>query len=396
MLCEICGGDFPHSPDGVLKYGRHYLCRTCLNIQTPCQICGKKRARKDVFDICLDCAVAPQAVEAVPTIIPYEGGDVLEHRDVVRTHKSIMEEFTSQKKGICQSCGKRALLYKAGKSNVCGNCRAHSGTCSSCGEESYEMTGSGFDGLYCPKCQVKKLKGKEYNWRHVPRKFFQHGKGDFMLGAENEIQLATVNKAQYLNQIAKSYPRTCAYTMYDGTIDYGTEVVFHPRTLKSYQALEYEGMMNGIKEHRTTGMHVHIERTAFLNKMHLYKFIRFIVRNREFIAAVAERDPDNNYNKSWKFTKELDAISKVKGYDVDPDKYMDVNMLHRLTVELRIFKGATTSEQFLKNLEFAHALAIFSKVTRPKYMTVYRFNLWLSKNGSNYQNLLNFLTERGY
>lgn len=402
MLCDICGIDFPHGPDGVLKYGRHTLCRTCLNLQTPCQVCGKKRPFKDIFDVCLDCKEAVVAPTPIPIPAPpewgYEGGDRLTIGEVRASHQEIERGFAEKRIGICESCGARKPLHEAiggSKLKVCGDCRGHSGKCSGCGKDSFLLQGTSYGKVYCPPCQKIHLKGRENNWRYVPRKFFKHGKGDFMLGAENEVQLGTLNREQYLEQIAKSYPRTDAYTMYDGTIDYGTEVVFHPRTLKSYQNLNYDGMMNGIIPHTTTGMHVHIERSAFLNKMHLYKFIRFIVKNRAFVTLIAERNANTTTNKSWKFTKELDTISKVKGYDVDPDKYMDVNMLHRHTVEMRIFKGATTSEQFLKNLEFAHSLAMFSKETHPRFMTAYRFKLWLSHNGSNYQNLLNFLAERG-
>ena len=398
MLCDVCGVDFPHSPLGVLKYGRHHMCKPCLNLQTPCQVCGKRRPHKDVFDVCQDCNNVPPT--AVPTPLGewggFEGGEELDIEQVRETHREIMRDF--EKDSICDCCGVRGRMHEAiGKSDlkVCGVCRGHSGKCSGCGKDSFRLQGTSYGKVYCPSCQKTSLEGKEHTWRYVPRVFFKHGKGDFMLGAENEVQFSTVGKREYLDQIAKNFSRTEVYTMYDGTIDYGTEVVFHPRTLASYQKIEYAGMMVGIKPHITTGMHVHIERVAFLNKMHLYKFIRFVMKNHKFIRLIAERDDNTTLNKSWKFTKEFNAISKVKGYPVDPDKYMDVNMQHQKTVELRIFKGATTAEQFLKNLEFAHALTIFSKVEHPRYMTAYRFKLWLGHNGSKYPNLLNFLAGRG-
>lgn len=382
MLCEVCGGDFPHSPDGVLKYGRYYICKRCLAAQTPCTVCGKKRIHKDVFDRCEDC---------VEPLIPQSW--IIAEEDTPPPRIKIRED---RKKGICPSCGERKVLDENmdGDGLICGSCYYHSGKCTACGEKSHRLERSRYDRRLCPKCQVKESRGVEQRWNYRPDKFFKYGSGDFLLGAENEVQMGDIiNKDQYLDQIAGNYPKVEVYTMYDGTIDYGTEVVFHPRTLKSYQKLKYSGMTYGIRHHNNCGMHVHISRDAFLNKMHLYKFIRFIFKNKKFITKIAERDVGTHRQRSWKFTKELDAISKVKGYDVDPDKYMDINMLHPETIELRIFQGATTKEQFLKNMEFAHALTLFSKETRPKYMTAYRFKLWLNVNGCNYPNLLNFLSK---
>lgn len=334
-------------------------------------VCGKKRSHKNLFGVCEECAG-------------------------VRVDDSLKVNVEQETKGVCKSCGKYRKMYSGvnGGEKVCLDCLPHSGKCTDCSEQSHLLILTNIGEAYCPNCQVKKLKGHEQRWNYTPRKFLTHGKNDFMLGVENEVQIANnIGKHDYLDQITKSLPQSTAYTVYDGTIDYGTEIVFHPRTLESYRELDYSGMFQCIVPHRSTGMHVHIERKAFLNKMHLYKFIRFIVKNRDFIKVIAERD--TTIRRSWKFTKEIDAISKVKGYDVDPDKYMDINMLHHKTIEVRIFKGATKTEQLLKNLEFCHSLVKFSQETRPKYMTVYRLKRWLKDNQSLYQNLTSFIEEKG-
>ena len=54
-------------------------------------------------------------------------------------------------------------------------------------------------------------------------------------------------------------------------------------------------------------------------------------------------------------------MEKAKGGRVDPHKYVDVNLQHGPSIELRIFAGVVDFPSLLKNIEFCHALYEFSR-----------------------------------
>jgi hypothetical protein len=212
------------------------------------------------------------------------------------------------------------------------------------------------------------------------------------MGIENEVEMDDdTEKAYYIVQLAREYYFDEAYTMHDGTINYGTEVVFHPRTFKAIKDFNFEPMFKGIKPHQNTGMHVHLSRSGFSSKTHLYKFMRFFARNKAFTERVAERK--SGRYRAWTFTDSRKIVGKLRGdYGMfGEDKYVDINLKHPETIEVRIFKGAVTTEQLMKNVEFCHALWRFSKRHPPKDMRKVPFIRWVMGLESDYPNLVAFL-----
>ena len=270
---------------------------------------------------------------------------------------------------------------------VCHQCMNGAGICAQCGKVAIIVDG------YCKVCSKEKGIGREHNWRYRAARFRKWGysKDKLYLGVENEVQLGGTKRA-FLKNLALSYYFDEAYAMHDGTIEYGTEVVFHPRTLESWKEFDLKPSLYDVVPHRRTGMHVHLSREAFMNKLHLYKFMRFFVKNKMFIEFIAERKA--RLFRAWEFTRREEVIAKCKGYEMGEGKYIDVNLRHFDTIEVRIFKGATTNVQILKNLEFCHALWAFSKEVVPKKMTRFQFERWLSGKEDMYPNLITFINGR--
>ena len=398
MRCDCCAGDFVH-PVGIKTYGLYALCNTCLLMQTTCVVCGKKRFNKSEDNVCEECeqmiredeeGEVPIEEDAVPTI---NWDELIRIRNTQYTYQKEQEK----KKRICEHCGEAHILttHAGVNKKLCAKCYAKTHMCEVCGKQSLDTQATRRQNHACKDCIKKYGLGVEHRWNYKAHPFKLHGsdKDDLYFGIENEVQLKTLGKKEYIQHISKNYHEDDLYMVYDGTINYGVEHVLHPRTFQSLKNFDFDTMMSDVVPHKNTGMHIHISRSGFRNKLHLYKFMKFVSGNKGFVQVIAERS--SKVWRAWRFTDGKHVLNKAKGFPVDMDKYVDINVQHPKTIELRIFKGATTSSQVLKNIEFCHALWKFSMVSVPKHMTKFRFLKWLGENSGKYSNLMDFLSKEG-
>lgn len=395
MICAKCGGDYQY-PQEIKTYGLHALCNYCLADETQCTVCGKKRHNKNVEDICEGCTgmlrVPPIELEAT---IDVAAPPIGVGRPTLPPPAAPIEDKLEVVK--CSHCGMRAVFTPEttrGDKFYCGHCFYLLKMCSRCGEfVDYTLYIPGLRTNLCRGCRHKEGIGFEHNWKYRPNKFFLHGAKNsrLYLGIENEVQVKeTHSKVEYIGQIARAYQDDVVYTQFDGSIDYGTEVVMHPHTFSALKAFDFAPMFSDmIKPSTTTGMHIHLTRSAFKNKLHLYKFMRFISGNKTFVERIACRRSGGC--QQWRFTEGGVLVDKVKGHQVDRNKYVDINLEHFETVELRIFKGVVTEYQMRRNIEFCHALFKFSQQGSPEEMKHKHFRAFVCSKQSIYPNLQKYL-----
>ena len=182
----------------------------------------------------------------------------------------------------------------------------------------------------------------------------------------------------------------------DGSLSNGFEIVTCPATLNAHRE-SWDKFFNGksIKHLKswntdTTGMHVHISRNH-LYQLEIGKLLVFIndQKNEEFINHIAGRSSDQWAKKSPK--KIMDCVNSS-------DKYEAVNISHRYTVELRIFKGNLARQGMFRVLEFVHALVGFCKttsMTRLSYKDFIRY-MELPQNRSEYKIFYGWLSRKSY
>ena len=287
---------------------------------------------------------------------------------------------------LCEHCERPTLLSNVIQSeglSICQRCARNLGTCDSCKKQSLTTASTYEDNsLYlCKTCRHATGKATRWNWRHRP-KFIPHTlpdeKNPILIGIENEIsanhKTKVVNDYDLANQVTKLYSEDLVYIMYDGTIDYGFEIVTHPMSYEFFKTLNLNAIVpKGTVESKTTGMHIHISRTAF-TEYSLYLFMRFISTNPVFITAIAGRSPGGAHQ--WALTPEGEVVEKAKGRR-GHSKYVDVNIDHRESIEIRIFKGATETDQVLRNVQFVYSLAQYCNTTDPK-LTLNHYSNWLS------------------
>ena len=182
----------------------------------------------------------------------------------------------------------------------------------------------------------------------------------------------------------------------DGSLSNGFEIVTCPATLNAHRE-SWDKFFNGksIKHLKswntdTTGMHVHISRNH-LYQLEIGKLLVFIndQKNEEFINHIAGRSSDQWAKKSPK--KIMDCVNSS-------DKYEAVNMSHRNTIELRIFKGNLAKQGMFRVLEFVHALVGFSKLTSMTKLSYKDFIKYmeLPQNRSEYKVFYGWLSRKSY
>ena len=182
----------------------------------------------------------------------------------------------------------------------------------------------------------------------------------------------------------------------DGSLSNGFEIVTAPATLNAHRKY-WEKFFKSevIKEVKswntdTTGMHIHISRTAITN-LEQGKILLFInaKKNEEFVNHIAGRSSDQWAKKSDK--KITDCLQSS-------DKYEAVNTSHRNTIELRIFKGNLARLGFYRVLEFVDALVCWSKNTSIAKLSYLDFLKYMEQPEirSQYPIFYGWLTRKSY
>ena len=243
-------------------------------------------------------------------------------------------------------------------------------------------------------------------------------------GCELEVEVFGGDKESYAEEIShySSYEEYC-YCKNDGSLSNGFEVCFMPMTYQAVQKFNFEDAVlrfrgrSGLQSYNTDncGIHIHINREAFTDH-HLFKFISFIHEFKSLMylisqrKAVSELNSYAKFNNAWKdrAKKEMTRVikskkatlqqgtnserSQLKLYSTTTygDKYVPVNLRHRSTIEVRIFKGNLAEIGFRKNFEFVDALYYFTRDNPIYKLQAKRFIQYCTDEKKRYRNLNNF------
>jgi len=187
------------------------------------------------------------------------------------------------------------------------------------------------------------------------------------------------------------------YFKTDGSLTDGFEIVTHPMTFNYIQQSEktFTDSMkllveNGYNSYdaNTCGMHIHISKNNFTT-WHLYRFLKFFVENKEFIVAISQRKMEKL--KKWANIEEdsdSSLIYKAKKKDGNSERYVAINLKNTATIEIRIFRGTLNINSFMKNIEFAHALFMYTKEN--KEISLDGFKTYI-QSSCDYSNLKKFI-----
>ena len=199
-------------------------------------------------------------------------------------------------------------------------------------------------------------------------------------------------------------PSFC-YFKEDGSLSSrGAELVTMPATLEGFKtrfpfdALVLAQEMGARSFYYTScGFHIHVSRTAF-TPSHMYKFIKFHMRNDRQCMVVGQRDWSNyatwDEHHTHDLRKNTAAVVKRELYT---NRYSAINTGNHDTIELRYFKGNIKPESVLKNVEFVDCVYEYTKqlTVSSIWSNGYSWDVfieYLVENKEVYMNLYNFLT----
>ena len=213
-----------------------------------------------------------------------------------------------------------------------------------------------------------------------------------------ELEVERMDKSETSRgDMAQKIENKAWYFKNDGSLNNGFEIVTHPLTFSyiKHSAKDFESALNELSNSaynsynaNTCGMHIHISKKAF-GTWQLYKFMKFFAENVPFIVAISQRKMEKLVQ--WANIEDNDdntLMYKAKKKEGNSARYVAINLQNYSTIEVRIFRGTLNFQSFMKNIEFIHALYMFTKES--KIITLDSFKEYIS-NSCEYSNLKKFI-----
>lgn len=194
-----------------------------------------------------------------------------------------------------------------------------------------------------------------------------------LFGVEYELEFIHEKKMQAFEEIYYNLKDWCIFTNDDSLYE-GLEIKTAPASYET-QMEKWDAFFNTFNPHNfltrdDVGIHIHVSRKGFDSKLHHDRFIEFFYENQKLCEKFGQRNYPEYYSRY--------------------DKYVPINILHSQTLEVRIFKSTLRKLEFLKNLEFVHAIVSYTRKEQNR-----SFIDWFESNNSQYENLYRFLKMKG-
>ena len=354
--CEWCGDAYNQEEaedDGALMVG--HVCMNCQEMGYKCTVCN------DVFPEGDGCWIESQGAYA------------------------------------CEPCTNRNFFW-------CHSCEEYIHNWSYCGcnndedDDEYNNDGVIKDYSYkpMPKWFVREI---ETNQIVITRRPDIIKMTPFM-GFELEVE-AGDNYRETLAEMVLKNNDDWLYCKHDGSLNDGFEIVSHPHSLAAFNLRDWSWIKQlsdkGASSWNTgtCGLHVHINKAAFKNNSHIWRFTNLVLYNRHQAARLAGRN-----DSQWaSFYKEYKKVGKILKGDEDPNRYTAVNLVNMSTVEVRMFRGSLHEPRVRAALEFVNANFEYTKpltsydVLKNDAMSWWTFTAWVEQNQSTYPNLMHYLNK---
>ena len=290
--------------------------------------------------------------------------------------------------------------------NMCRTCRGGSNNCDNCGfryprndaQWNYE-TGS------CRNCasEVSQRQSHErgviQSWDYRP--MYRLTGSDWHMGMEIEIDNLD-DRTQAAEHVAKT--SNLVYVKGDGSLDYGIEAVTHPGDLEAWQTgvmIDWQKWKESVRDMlpaqedvHSSGVHIHVERTAFDGGSHVWKFGQLQMRNAMAFQILAGRGSTTyaNWNEESDRTDTLFYAALGLG-EGQLQRYNAINFQNDATVEVRYFDSTLSQVKLLSYIELMHATVEYTRQltvgdVRDKALSWERFIAWVEARRNQYRALL--------
>jgi hypothetical protein len=430
FACTVCAINCSICDKVIFKSGLcvngNYVCRKCYSINfTNCNDCNKAILIKDIHNnLCIEC-YSIRYDKCIECQLIYKKEDLC---------------LTLQKEYVCKNCSnlyvfcydcsyitKKYSGYSTEYYNICSgrrrltrgvflcvNCISNYIRCKEC------------DNLYSKNsdfCSYCSYYIDDYGYKPCP--IFLHtdniknNNKQLFLGFELEVDFnKKIETNLKLNKVAKNVTSMSKilYCKEDGSLNNGFEIVSHPFSFEWWKEHKKD-IFNVIKYVRqnnynslltnTCGMHVHMSRSSF-SSLDLYKILKLIYNNRSFMELFSQRAKHGGfrysrfdlYNEVSKNTyhieqyidknRNLKIAEVLKRITSSITRDMAINLKNDETVEIRMFKGTLSCNNFSRNIEFCFALLNFVRSVGVNDINIKYFKDFCLKNKKDFPNLFKF------
>lgn len=189
---------------------------------------------------------------------------------------------------------------------------------------------------------------------------------DLFLGVELEVDAGGM-KDDNAKKVIDTLGENNVYCKSDGSLQNGFEIVSHPCTYEYHKNMPYELLFEeltklGYKSHDigTCGLHVHFNRDYFgkeklTQDLNISKLLYLYEKFWEKVVLIARRG-SCHYAQRF-YLNDNDTIFDMYAKSKNSNKYGIINLQHKDTVEIRIFKGTLNYRTFMVTLEFVKIMA---------------------------------------
>jgi hypothetical protein len=149
----------------------------------------------------------------------------------------------------------------------------------------------------------------------------------------------------------------------------------------------------GFLANKSTGMHIHVSRKAFVNTPHLTNFLNLFYRYPSFTYRLSGR-ANNSLVDQWAKldVRGEETLLEKAERESDSDRRTAVNMTPH-TAEIRIFAATLSPEHFHARLQVAFAAVRYSEVcNKLAHAVPVRFRLWVREHATEYPELAGLFT----
>jgi hypothetical protein len=170
--------------------------------------------------------------------------------------------------------------------------------------------------------------------------------------------------AEYIRNYDSS--ESIVLAKYDGSLNYGIELNFHPRSLESWNdyALELDKFLQGLIDmgcradrERSTGIHIHSNRLAYDSPSHIWRVLRLVGGNETGMTTFARRSSHfANFDNISRPSMAL-ALAFRRAYG---DHFDAVNVCTN-TLEFRLFRSSLRAGRLLANIQFIDSINEFTR-----------------------------------
>ena len=269
--------------------------------------------------------------------------------------------------------------------------------CRVCGKEFVQLC----DGL-CTQCYEDNQKYRIKRYHDSPNLVFydENGVAPSRHGHFYGVELEVDNGGES-HDVSKDVIKLMqdrVYTMHDGSLNNGFEIITHPHTENALLNLNWKETFKwlihkGYRSHdvSTCGLHLHINRSLFKNDESIAKMVYFYENFFSEVIKVSRRNISDAQRWAGTYCNygyvSLDnALDIVSEYDMGnnhDDRYKCVNLQNTNTVEIRIMRGTLNYNSFMACLDFMITIAKNSN----KVQDIDNAKEWLdgiSENTKNY------------